>query len=96
MREFKIGNKYFIFEKMEDRIVEVILYKINRNEKSEIESYSLASQIEDAGYTCNVGDEEYLFDTFDDCLKAALDFYKETVLKNSEAAKQKVEEENEN
>lgn len=91
--EIKIGDKFFIYEMMDERVVEAIVYKFNRNEKGEIESYELASQVEDASFHCTIENEEYLFETFDDALNYALNAFKEDIIRNSERAKQKVEEE---
>ena len=94
MKDIKIGDKFFIYEMMDERIIEAVVYKFNRNEKGKIESYELASQVEDASYHCTIKDTKYLFNTFEECLEDALKDFKEAIIKNSEQARKKVEEVN--
>ena len=85
--DIKIGGTYYLFDELDDRVVEVVLYKFNRDEKGNIESYGLASQNEDASYTCDLKQIEFLFNTFDECLEDAVNTYRNYVIKNSSKEK---------
>ena len=82
-KDLKLGNKYFIFDELDEKIDEVILYKFNRDEKGNIISYGLASSKKDESYKCEVKDIKYLFETFEECIEDVLKDYKKIIIKNS-------------
>lgn len=82
-KDFKIGDTVFIFDGLEEIIVETILSKIIRDENGYVKEYELACKDEYSGYTCFNRHKEGMYKTFDECLEETVREFRRDIINRS-------------
>lgn len=82
-KDFKISESVFIYDELEDKIVETILSKFIRDENGHIIEYELSCKNEYSGYSCRKRYKNRMYHTFDECLEATVREYRKNLINNS-------------
>lgn len=82
-KDFKIGDTVFIYDGLEDKIVETIFSKVNRDQNGYVKDYILCCKDEYDSYTCFNRHKEGMYKTFDECLEATVREFRRDLINKS-------------
>lgn len=81
--EIRLGNKYYFYDRFDEKIVEVFLYKITKEKTTNTRIYVLTTFADGTGYNYCLDDIDVLFETFDECFEYTLDEFRTDLIFNS-------------